>query len=230
MLVPRCRKMSQGMDLVEVKSWSVVTCFEPNQQCTNNQINNQIQYIWQYDTISNIHCDVWSILCPSYHDVNRMIPVPDISIGLLLEFVCVLFQRFNMALRSKAQSFPVALGSWANMALACNPLKWYGVILHCSPVESPFAPPMFGVIWFHRTRRMGTYWINANVHSPGLAIYAVHPSPAPDGRYGVGIPIALLTSQLAIGNCTKENVRNFELGWKVRIWLGEMKETKLIQR
>jgi hypothetical protein len=55
-----------------------------------------------------------------------MIPVPDVSIGLLSEFGCVLFQRFKLALQNGAQYFPVALGSWANMALACDPLKEYG--------------------------------------------------------------------------------------------------------
>ena len=58
--------------------------------------------------------------------VNRMIPVPDVSIGLVSEFGCVLFQRFKLALQNGAQYFPVALGSWANMALACDPLKEYG--------------------------------------------------------------------------------------------------------
>ena len=46
-----------------------------------------------------------------YIYVNRMIPVPDVSIGLLSEFGCVLFQRFKLALQNGAQYFPVALGS-----------------------------------------------------------------------------------------------------------------------
>ena len=45
------------------------------------------------------------------YTVNRMIPVPDVSIGLLSEFGCVLFQRFKLALQNGAQYFPVALGS-----------------------------------------------------------------------------------------------------------------------
>ena len=49
-------------------------------------------------------------LCLYLYNVNRMIPVPDVSIGLLLEFVCALFQRFKQALQSGAQSFPVAWG------------------------------------------------------------------------------------------------------------------------
>jgi hypothetical protein len=47
----------------------------------------------------------------TYIYVNRMIPVPDVSIGLLSEFGCVLFQRFKLALQNGAQYFPVALGS-----------------------------------------------------------------------------------------------------------------------
>ena len=63
---------------------------------------------------------------------------------------------------------------------------------------------------------------------PELATHAVHPPRALAERYRFGIPIALLTSQLATGNCTKEKVRNFELGERFRIGLGEIKETKLI--
>ena len=47
---------------------------------------------------------------------------------------------------------------------------------------------------------------------PELATHAVHPPRALAERYRFGIPIALLTSQLATGNCTKEKVRKFELG------------------
>ena len=47
---------------------------------------------------------------------------------------------------------------------------------------------------------------------PELATNAVHPPRALVERYRFGIPIALLTSQLATGNCTKEKVGNFELG------------------
>ena len=50
------------------------------------------------------------------------------------------------------------------------------------------------------------------VHLPELAINAVHPPRALDERYRFGIPIALLSSQLAIGICTKKNVIDFELG------------------
>ena len=58
----------------------------------------------------------------------------------------------------------------------------------------------------------GNLWIYAVVHMPELATHAVHPPRALAERYRFGIPIALLTSQLATGNCTKEKVRNFELG------------------
>jgi hypothetical protein len=47
---------------------------------------------------------------------------------------------------------------------------------------------------------------------PELATNAVHPPRALAERYRFGIPIALLTSQLATGNCTKEKVGNLELG------------------
>ena len=70
---------------------------------------------------------------------------------------------------------------------------------------------MFGIIWIYRTRRMGTYEFYAIVHMPELATNAVHPPRALAERYRFGIPIALLTSQLATGNCTKEKVGNFEL-------------------
>ena len=49
---------------------------------------------------------------------------------------------------------------------------------------------------------------------PELATNAVHPPRALVERYQFGIPIALLTSQLATGNCTKEKVGNLELGIK----------------
>ena len=52
----------------------------------------------------------------------------------------------------------------------------------------------------------------AVVHLLELAINAVHPPQALDERYRFGIPIALLSSQLATGNCTKKNVSDFELG------------------
>ena len=52
----------------------------------------------------------------------------------------------------------------------------------------------------------------AVVHLPELAMNAVHPPRALDERYRFGIPIALLSSQLAIGICTKKNVIDFELG------------------
>ena len=61
---------------------------------------------------------------------------------------------------------------------------------------------------------MGTYELTLNVHLPGLANYAVHPSPALGERYRVGIPIALLTSQLAIGNCTKRKCQELRIGMK----------------
>ena len=50
------------------------------------------------------------------------------------------------------------------------------------------------------------------VHLPELAKNAVHPPRALDERYRIGIPIALLSSQLATGICTKENVIDIELG------------------
>ena len=67
------------------------------------------------------------------------------------------------------------------------------------------------------------------VHLPELAINAVHPPRALDERYRFGIPIALLSSQLAIGICTKKKLLTSNWDEKVRIWLGEMKEPKLIQ-
>ena len=54
---------------------------------------------------------LWFTMVYIYIYVNRMIPVPDVSIGLLSEFGCVLFQRFKLALQNGAQYFPVALGS-----------------------------------------------------------------------------------------------------------------------
>ena len=41
------------------------------------------------------------------------------------------------------------------------------------------------------------------VHLPELAKNAVHPPRALDERYRIGISIALLSSQLATGICTK---------------------------
>ena len=48
---------------------------------------------------------------------------------------------------------------------------------------------MADVMRLHRARRMGTQLIKVCVQSPGLAMYKVHPSPTPDGRYGSGIPM-----------------------------------------
>ena len=53
---------------------------------------------------------------------------------------------------------------------------------------------------------MGTYEFTLSVHLPYAANYAVHPPPALVERYRFGIPIALLTSQLATGNCTKRKM------------------------
>ena len=80
-----------------------------------------------------------------------------------------------------------------------------GVILHFSPIWFPFAPPMFSVNHSHRTRRMGTQLIRyCCTVAAKIALYMVHPSSTPDGRYEVGIPNTLLTSQFAVGNCTKK--------------------------
>ena len=70
-----------------------------NRQKNGDLTDNDIEY-------SHVYIYIYIIIY-----VNRMIPVPDVSIGLLSEFGCVLFQRFKLALQNGAQYFPVALGS-----------------------------------------------------------------------------------------------------------------------
>ena len=150
--------------------------------------------------------------------MNSWIPVPDIcSCGSFRVCVDVVSQRFNTAWQCRALCFTPWLGLEPTWRWRSNPWCYMGVILHFSPIWFPFAPPMFSVNHSHRTRRMGTQLIRyCCTVAAKIALYMVHPSSTPDGRYEVGIPNTLLTSQFAVGNCTKKR-RKVRIGMKVRI-------------
>ena len=143
--------------------------------------------------------------------VNRIIPVPDMSIRL--SFQCTAWQFSSVSKHGRGtHTFAACLGSWANVALASNPLEIIRGLLILYPRRAPICTPHVRCDVISPNTKDGNLWIYAIAHMPELATNAVHPPRALVERYRFGIPMALLTSQLATGNCTKEKVGNFELG------------------
>ena len=94
-----------------------------------------------------------------------------------------------------------------------------------SPYSPHLRPPC--LVWIDFTKHEGWELMNfvdvVVVHLPELAKMRFILPRALDERYRIGIPIALLSSQLATGICTKENVIDFELGIKKRFEFGLVK-------
>ena len=170
-------------------------------------ITNDIQYFNR-----SMENEKWCIfIC-----VNRIIPVPDMSIRL--SFRCTAWQFSSVSKHGRGtHTFAACLGSWANVALANNPLKYYRGYWHCMPVESPFAPPMFGVIWFHRTRRMGTCEFMLMYTCQTTLICG---SPSPGARWALPVwgPHCITDFAASYRQLYKRKVLGLRIGMKVSYW------------
>jgi hypothetical protein len=149
--------------------------------------------------------------------VNRIIPVPDMSKGWLFRSSACQFPAFQYGMAEQCRLFFTCLGSWANVALANNPLKYYRGYWHCIPVESPFAPPMFGVIWFHRTRRMGTCEFMLMYTCQTTLICG---SPSPGARWALPVwgPHCITDFAASYRQLYKRKVLGLRIGMKVSYW------------